>query len=424
MKRLWVNSMPESVTIDDFVWRRPADGPSSIWANLTPDLSSLGTIPPLSRDLVWLAVAAFLTDRTVMRPGGWQRTLEVQVPVSDPATWGQQKPQIEELLSFLTSDVWAAEFVAAPMFSTEDETTPSSEEDLVSLFSGGSDSACGAIQALSAGHKPVLLSHWDWTIHAGVQTSLISLLEKHFETKLDHLQVNIGRAERQLGGGTFSNEPSRRTRSLLFVALGLAIASRRQVFLSVPENGFTSLNPPLAAERLGSLSTRTTHPRFFLDLQNIISAIGVHSSIQTPFSSQTKGEMFKHIAGLIGNEGASEILSASHSCSHARWAGMYGMSPGIQCGLCLGCLVRRGAFLAAGLEDRSIYMVTDLPAPKREEFLTALGRAEIEATRYALSRTYDEADIVSMDLPADFDLDHALSLIRRGFEEMNLVPLP
>ena len=60
-----------------------------------------------------------------------------------------------------------------------------------------------------------------------------------------------------------------RGRSFNFLAmamLGLSVVQRingndiNKIF--IPENGYISLNPPLTRRRIGSLSTRTTHPNF------------------------------------------------------------------------------------------------------------------------------------------------------------------
>ena len=67
IKRLMVNPTQMPMTIDDFVWRRPTDGLSSMKVNIGPYLEDLGTVPIINREAVWLAAAAFLTDRTVRR---------------------------------------------------------------------------------------------------------------------------------------------------------------------------------------------------------------------------------------------------------------------------------------------------------------------------------------------------------------------
>ena len=72
----------------------------------------------------------------------------------------------------------------------------------------------------------------------------------------------------------------------------------------------------------------------------------------------TKGEMFALVVQEIGIDAASDYLSATNSCSHtdARYSGA---PPGASCGVCFGCLVRRAAFAAAGVPDRTDYLCND-----------------------------------------------------------------
>src|SRR5207248_1472652 len=135
------------------------------------------------------------------------------------------------------------------------------EVDRVLLFSGGADSLCGAIRSLANGERLRLVSHWDWGGHADVQKTLVRRLRMRFPNRVLHRVVRLSRRSTQIGGGNFGDERSRRTRSLLFLSLGLADASVDPMGpLWIAENGYAALNPPLAGERRGALSTRTTHP--------------------------------------------------------------------------------------------------------------------------------------------------------------------
>lgn len=265
-KRLWIGDIPDVLTIDDLVWRRPSDGPSSLQVNVEPDLARLGQVRQANRDAVWLALTVFLADRTSPRRKGWQRDLSIAVPVADPGSWERVRGDLEETLSFLTSDTWTVDFVSVPDQVREEPGGPSAADEespgeLVCLFSGGADSMCGAITALAAETRVALVSHWDWSVHAGIQTALVAELRKLFGFDGAHLAVNAGRSSQQIGGASFPSEPSRRSRSFLFVTLGLAAASSgTPVPMWLAENGFASLNPPLAPERRASLSTRTTQP--------------------------------------------------------------------------------------------------------------------------------------------------------------------
>ena len=428
-KRLWLSQIPDPLTIHDFVWRPVADGPRSLKVNIEPTLAELGTVPLANREAVWLATTVFLADRTTPRGKGWQRQLRIVTPCANPDRWTPISDEVDAILSFLTSDEWSTTFVLDPLGSeTNREGSYLSYEtlsDVVCLFSGGADSVCGAVRALTEGHHVTLMSHWDWAGHSTVQSQLVDDLQIIFGVEIPHVRVNLGRSAKQIGGAQFRDEPSRRSRSLLFVTLGLAVASARGAIpLWISESGFTSLNLPLASERRGALSTRTTHPAFLGGLQRIMQSVGAHADFRNLFKDTTKGEMFTSVANAIGKDMASELLSNSHSCSHVRWAMSYGRPPGTQCGVCLGCIVRRAAFIAADLEDRTTYLVTDLTEPNRSRFLKSMARPEIETTRYAISREFGLADVLTLDLPNDYDLEDALRLVRRGFREIAALELP
>lgn len=429
VKRLCLATAPEPVTMNDFVWRRTGDGQSSFRVNIDPGLADLGNVQTINRDMVWLATTIFLADRTTIRNKGWGRDLRVSVPTSNADLWNCVRDEVEEMLCFLTSDEWHVTFTAGNLdFAPPDrqnEFLESNAPELVCLFSGGADSVCGAVQAILEGRRVALLSHWDWTGHSGTQSELAKHLERILGIELPHLQVNLGRSAKQINGVAFRNEPSRRSRGLLFMALGLGMASARgNIPLLIAENGFTSLNPSLAPERRGALTTRTTHPMFLKRLQTIMRATNSHADFMNPFKSSTKGEMFKALANEIGRGDASELLSKSHSCSHVQWGGRYGRSPGTQCGVCLGCVVRRAAFIESDLDDQTTYLLTDLADPELSKFVESLARPEIEAIRYAVNREIGPADIIALNLPDDYDAEDAFSLLNRGFQEIAAVGLP
>ena len=86
-----------------------------------------------------------------------------------------------------------------------------------------------------------------------------------------------------------------RTRSLNFLAFAAvgacavqAVSQQDQIDLFVPENGFISLNAPLTNRRIGTLSTRTTHPHFMAGIQNLFGAVGIPCRIVNRISSGRK----------------------------------------------------------------------------------------------------------------------------------------
>lgn len=419
MVRLWLhNEPPSGLGLEDFLWRAASAGESSLVTNLDPELLRFGNVQPANKDAVALAVLAFLADRTSPRPSTWGRNLALALPCYEERAWSAATTKAQATLEFLTGDAWKLKFESRPR-QPKVPKAPDLSADLVCLFSGGADSLCGAARALSDGKRVVLLSHWDWAPHAGVQRGLVAALGNLFGIDITHLQIRLGRRSKQLGNvGNFADEATRRSRSLLFLTLGLAAASVAEAPLWIPENGYASLNPPLAPERRGSLSTRTTHPAFFERLNETLVDAGAYSDFRNPFDHLTKGEMFTEMAGVIGKKQTERLLALTHSCAHTRWAGMFGLPPHTQCGVCFGCLVRRAAFRSAGLRDESSYVVTKLKGTELNRFLAPQRRRDIEAVNYAVAKGVNPGDIIGMDLPSRFPVEEALDLSRRGLAEL------
>lgn len=418
-RRLWLHAIPSNhkVSTDDILWRAPPTE-SSFRVSIDPELRQLGDVPEANRDMVAFAIAVFLADRTVARPREWERNIDLDVPMYRAAKWRGLSSDPEQMLERLTSDRWSLTFHkrATP---PKDKPGTRPEADLVSLFSGGADSLCGAVRALSEKRRVLLVSHWDWGPHSGYQKRLAKWLTERFPGQVVHQQVWIGRGE-PLGTGHFANEPSRRSRSLMFISLGAAMSAVQPALpLWIPENGYASLNPPLAGERRGSLSTRSTHPLFLAELRAVMNTTGSHADYTNPFASMTKGEMFMEVKGFLGEDGASQLLSMSHSCAHVRWAAGTGLRPDTQCGVCFGCLVRRAAFHAADLADHTTYLHTAIPQNAQPARVRRTASAEVKTVQYAVDRGIKLSDILAMGLPEGESLDDAVEVSQRGLEELH-----
>lgn len=229
-----------------------------------------------------------------------------------------------------------------------------------------------------------------------------------------HRQFHLHRGSKRLDGSSFRSETSTRSRSLLFLALGLAVAERAGSTLWIAENGFASLNPPLGPDRRGSLSTHTTHPRFLRELSALMQSVGGHGLIENPFEALTKGEMFRRVADAVGVDAASQYLSSTNSCSHtdARYSGA---PVGSSCGVCFGCLVRRAAFIASGVPDTTTYLVDD-PSGRYDAFVRQ--KSIVEPLRDFVDRGIRAHDVMAMSLPEGYAAQDALALLRRGVEEL------
>ena len=113
------------------------------------------------------------------------------------------------------------------------------------------------------------------------------------------------------------------SRSLLYLALGLAAAPSfgAATPLIIPENGWISLNPPLTTNRLGSCSTRTTHPYFLEQLTGLWQEAGLANPLVNPYKNLTKGEM---VRGCRNRDLLEQLFGMSLSCARpvvSRWQG-------------------------------------------------------------------------------------------------------
>jgi hypothetical protein len=413
--------VPADVAASSFYWL--TDQRSSFTSGIGPSLGMLGAVPALNIDVARIALAAFAVDRSVLREGGgsnWnQRPLELEVPVSDPAAWNSVADELAKVMGFLSGDRWTLSFTQeqAPVeaIAFPDSTTPPTR---VVLLSGGADSAIGGLYSrslLAADEQHILLSHFSNTMLAPIQRHIAAEIERLVPgpTK-QHVVVHIGRREKRIDGSIYPTEPTSRSRSLLFLALGLAVASIHKVPLWIPENGFASINPPLGPERLGSLSTRTTHPAFLQDLSAVLTKVGAHAVIENPFARSTKGEMYQRVVDLVGRDEASAFLSSTHSCALTGQRAHH-ISPEVPCGICFGCVLRRASFTASGVTDKTSYIAPSSD-PVVQKWLD--GKSVEQPVQNLIRRGVRGRDLTTLGLPGNYPLREALDLCQRGIKEL------
>jgi hypothetical protein len=407
------------------VW--PPDGTSqTVQASLDPWLGPLGPMPPATVDLVRVAVAALIADRRTPRGRRGLRDLRLTVHVTDPPAWAAAGPATADLLGFLTGDQWTLELRPDHHQRPADPAAPPGVDEVL-LFSGGLDSFCGAILALTAptpvtgatagARGPVFVAYRDSPVVAAAQRNASSWITTTLSPTFTLEPRRIAQAEPKV-------EPSERSRSLLFAALGIATAAGRHARrLQVPENGWTSLNPPLRANRGGWLSTRSTHPQTFALLGELLDRLGLAVEVINPYGWRTKGELVRAAAEVAGPDFPAGV-AGTLSCAKLDGRLYKGGHPGLNCGLCVACLVRRAAIRAAGVPDHTEYLADRLTGQSLQ-LLLERRHPDLTAVRVAVAAGVDESLLLAAaSLPRDFDVDRALALWERGLQELADVDLP
>lgn len=391
--------------------RRPDTIGVHLFSSGSPQLPGLGAtlaervrsgIPGAPSAAAWdflsIALSAFAADRFVTRSGsanGWTRVIGLDVAVVDPAPWTAQAGELAEALRFLTGDVWHLSFRAGGRANAHPQGRLH-DRDAVCLFSGGLDSFLGALSILEGGGRPLLVSQGS-TKEIGPQQRLASALglERH------RFEGRVGERWRR------PYEGSTRARSILFFAYGALAATGcgiREIL--VPENALIAINPPFTGRRMGSLSTRTTHPHFMSRLNAVWAAAGVDAELRNPFYAATKGEML----GQAHHPDLGALASATYSCGKGKRANG-------QCGRCVPCLIRRASFHASGVRDDTVYL-NDLRASSRNDDVLA-ARHAVAAYGRAAPRELGAWVARAGPLPADAGTrTRTVDAVGRGLAEL------
>ncbi|WP_433852100.1 Qat anti-phage system QueC-like protein QatC [Stenotrophomonas nitritireducens] len=333
-------------------------------------LERLGLQPSeRSLDLAMLAAAITAADTRVERSkegqDGWTRELEICLPVHDQEAWLPVVSLLERTLNFLTGDRWTVTFrprspSAARIIEPLTETLAERPTD-VCLFSGGLDSFIGAIDLLSEGKSVLLVSHyWDSVTSKHQDVCLNALEERYKDVSFFSVRARVGFETGAIDGSWAEN--TLRARSFLFFSLAALAADAigRNVTIHVPENGLISLNVPLDPLRLGSLSTRTTHPYYMSRFNELLRAIGLGGSLHNSYRHMTKGEMVEECEDIdFLREHAKETISCS-SPAKARFSADEERRKPKNCGHCVPCLIRRAALKRGFGQDDTEYQLEDL----------------------------------------------------------------
>lgn len=313
-------------------------------------------------DLLYISMSVFAADRLCSRGSafdGWHRELKLYIPVHEKDIWNRNKILLEETLNFLSGDAWIVEFREREESNKEIQGKSKWEEvknnakkyTQVCMFSGGLDSFIGAIDLLETKQQNeniLFVSHYGGG--KGTKEYQDELI-KRFVQKYNIDIKDFRQFHSAIVNGV---ENSTRTRSFMFFAHAIVLASTfgNEVILTIPENGLISLNIPSTFSRIGTSSTRTTHPYYMGKLQELLRSIGLPIKLYNPYQFKTKGEM---IIDCKNQEFIQENIANTMSCSHPDVGRHRGETHAMHCGYCLPCVIRQAAIKKSGIRDDSEY---------------------------------------------------------------------
>lgn len=316
-------------------------------------------------DLAILAATVTAADTTVSRAehaqDSWTREIDLYLPVADPDLWVANLRLIKRILDYLTGDLWRLTF--RPRLGNErlalsrPMQRPTNTYDSVALFSGGLDSFVGAIDLLEQRRQPLFVSHYGDASTSRQHVCAIQLGRSYGDLDPRHVRANVRFDKNDIGWG---RETTTRGRSFIFFSLAAIAASATsdRTPIIVPENGLISLNVPLDSLRIGSRSTRTTHPFYMARWQELLDNLGIDAVLCNPYRFKTKGEM---IAGCKNRNFLQTHLDKTISCSSITKGRWKGHTLG-HCGYCTPCLIRRASIRKALGNDPTTYSIGDLDA--------------------------------------------------------------
>jgi 7-cyano-7-deazaguanine synthase in queuosine biosynthesis len=387
---------------------------------------SLGTPNPMALELLLVAGACYVIDKTVPRrktSDVWTRELNVTFPVTDPKKWSKVSARLDKALTFLSGDVWRTSFrpancdlFVAPKRRRQLARDPLEPKvfEAVSLFSGGLDSLIGTIDFLEQHPERniMLMGHYDSPGPRSQQEGLYEKVKAKFPHRTKLVQVRVSQKPPK------NVEPSLRSRSIIFLALGIYAASEcgADVPLIAPENGIIALNLPLTPSRIGSCSTRTMHPFYLNTFRSVVRDLGLKNEIVNPLELKTKGQCVAECRNLsLLSALASRTVSCSHGSRRQEWT----RKNATNCGYCVPCLFRRASLHAAHLDSGKEYGI-DVCSDELTVSSHLTSADDIRALTSGLRQFTTDAHIrKAITAVARVEpLDEFIALVKRGLAEI------
>lgn len=211
----------------------------------------------LVKDLLDIAVSIYMSDQYVERDANLLRTINIIIPVRNPAVWNAAKASLVQTVAFLIQNRFDIHFIqgdSEPSRFCVYDTHASPK--CVCLLSGGLDSLVGALWLVKQGKTPLFVSHWSSGRLKGFQDDIRRFLTKTLKRKLRHCQIQVVRTDQHTRfklGKAPEQLMIQFSRSFLYLSLAAAVALTLKLNdVYICENGPIGLNVPLSEARLNT----------------------------------------------------------------------------------------------------------------------------------------------------------------------------
>lgn len=369
-------------------------------------------------DLLYISLMVYYADRKVSRKivdDAWTRKIRIHMPVLELEKWNSNKLLLEKMLSFLSGDIWIFEFRKRELNAKEITVKNGIERykknkhqpKAICMLSGGLDSFIGAINLLNE-EKDI------WFVgHYGGGKGVIQYQKYIIDKLISQYKLSENNFFNFFAAPLKGIEETTRTRSFMFfshaIILGSSINTRSKLY--IPENGLISLNIPLTNTRLGSSSTRTTHPYYMTLFQQLLINLNINVELYNPFQFKTKGEM---IIECKDPKFLKTNISETMSCSHPDLGRYSGDARPSHCGNCLPCVIRRASIEYAYKNDFSSYRDKDFNNTSASENL----RSFKLGIRDYMDTKIDTALSIQISGPIIGQIDEYCNVYRKGMNEL------
>lgn len=392
----------------------------TFWDKNKRRLYQAGHFSYSAQDLLYISLMVYYADRKVLRKkedDAWTREMKLYIPVLELEEWNKNKLILEKMLSFLSGDIWHFEFRKRELNQKEirankgiDRKKDKHQPKAICMLSGGLDSFIGAIDLLHE-EKDI------WFVgHYGGGKGVIQYQKNVIAKLISKYALSTDQFFNFFASPLKGVEDTTRTRSFMFFAHAIILGSAIDdgATLYIPENGLISLNIPLTNTRLGSSSTRTTHPYYMGLLQQLLENLGIKIKLYNPYQFKTKGEMIKNCSDFPF---LKENVTQTMSCSHPDLGRYSGNANPSHCGNCLPCVIRRSAIEYACSSDDSSYRDKDFREKGAKENL----RSFKLGVRDYVNSNIDTALTIQISGPIVDRLDDYCGVYRRGMNELKLL---